>query len=632
MCGIAGSLSWDEPDPEENLSPVVEALTHRGPDAGNIITSGAITLGHRRLSIIDTRSIANQPMQDGTNRSWIVFNGEIYNFRQIRSELEQKGINFHTNSDTEIILEAWKAWHTECLQRFVGMFAFAIWDSEEQELFLARDRMGEKPLYYTPYNNDLKNGIIFASELQALLKHPKSSKEINPHAISQFLSLNYILTDSCIIKDVYKLPPAHYLYIRKNRPPELKRYWDLAELFHHKSRYKSEQEAVEELNGLIAESVSGQLISDVPLGAFLSGGVDSSAVVSAMTRIGNAAETRSFSIDFTEKSYSELEYSKQVAQYLGVDHHTKTVSADILNTLPGIIAAADEPFADTSMIPMYFLSEFTREQVTVALSGDGADELFAGYETNVADRMHKVFSRLPKPVIKSMLFMARKLIPTSFNKVSFDYKLRQFLQGCLLDFRQAHYSWRQIFSEQEKQALVNPENSELLEHNPFECFNKFFMEVEGRDIIDQSAYVDMKTWLADDILVKVDRMAMAHSLETRAPFLDHRLVEFAARLPVDLRMKGRNKKYILKQSQRDFLPDNILNRKKRGFNAPVSIWLDGEFQNFAREVTMDSALGEWFNRNEIDRLWQEHTQKHKDNGLKLFGLMCLGMWFDRMEG
>ncbi len=628
MCGIAGELSWSSPPNSSAVGEMTERLSHRGPDAEGFQTIGPLSLGHRRLTVIDISEASNQPLSDLSGQYWIVFNGEIYNFRELRRELESKGCRFKTHGDTEVILEAYKTWGVEALQRLNGMFAFAIWDHPEQQLLLARDRLGEKPLYYTSKPD---GSIIFASELQALRTHPNVSNEIDPTALGQFLSLNYTLTESCILKDVEKLPAAHYLVSKRGRAPEVHCYWDLAPFFSNKQRFESRNQATEALGALIDDATRLRLVSDVPLGAFLSGGVDSSIVVESMSRLRDPDQNKTFSIGFVEDSYSELDKARKVSSLLGVDHHDRTVTVDMAQALPKIVHSADEPFADSSMIPVYFLAQFAREHVTVCLSGDGADETFAGYPTYKADRLHRWFHRTPGPVINMAQRMVGRHLDVSFDKVSFDYKLRRFLEGLHLDRQRAHHHWRTIFTPREKQTLLRPEYRHACRSDGMETFARFHGDVADCQHLDQALYVDIKTWLVDDILVKVDRSTMAHSLETRTPFLDHRLVEFAASLPTEWKMSGGQTKVLLRQRGEQILDRDLMNQKKQGFNAPVNHWLAAELEPLARSVLAESPLAEWLEPDSVDTMWTEHRAGRKDHGLKLFGLTCLGLWMSQLD-
>ncbi|MBP9763846.1 MAG: asparagine synthase (glutamine-hydrolyzing) [Gammaproteobacteria bacterium] len=650
MCGIVGSLNWQTPDSESLIQRMATTLAHRGPDAEKVKKLGPMVFGHRRLSIIDVSPESDQPMCDTTGRYWIVYNGELYNFKTLKAQLKTLGHTFKTESDTEVVLEAWKHYGIGCLEKLVGMFAFALWDKEEQSLILVRDRMGEKPLYYTiqasrsetwePASTHWRHAsssqqlynLVFASELSALSQHPCVAFKVSPKALSQFLSLNYVLTDACILEGIEKLPPAHYLLLKKGQKPQIQCYWHLHRHFKQKISHSNKADASSQLESMLNDIVRDQMISDVPLGAFLSGGIDSSTIVAAMKH-AQSNPIKTFSIGFHEKSYNEIEASQIVAKHLSVDHHTQFVDVDMVKMLPSIIQRTDEPLADSSIIPTYFLAEFSRKNVKVCLSGDGGDELFSGYDTYTADKLHRYFHYLPKSFFRATSHLVEKFWPVSHNKVSLDYKLKQFLKGCQMDFQRAHYFWRVIFSDQEKAALLTADNREaILNHDPYTSFAKAFAEVEECHPLDQASYVDMKTWMVDDILVKVDRLSMAHSLEVRAPFLNHHLVEFAAKLPIDWKMKFFQKKHILKLSQATNLPHQILHRSKKGFNAPISSWFSGKLETLARESTLDNIyLKQWFNRSTLEQLWQEHRFHVKDHGLKLFSLLCLGLWFEHYQ-
>ena len=623
MCGIAGTVSWDAPPDSEAVRRMTGALAHRGPDGEGFFCRGPIAVGHRRLAIIDLTDAGREPMIDVDGRCVIAFNGEIYNFRELRRELESDGARFASRTDTEVILEAYKRWDLGCLARFNGMFTFALWDIARERLLLARDRAGEKPLFYQP----LAEGVVFASELQALARSPAVSRRINPAALGQYLSLNYVVDPDCMLDGVRKLEPAHYLVVEQGRPLRPERYWSLADAFRNKARYGSEQEAAEALDALLTDAVRLRLVSDVPLGAFLSGGIDSSAIVTAMARLGPPALAQTFSIGFPDATYDEAPEARAAARAIGVDHHEQAIGPDLVTALPAIVRAGDEPMADTSSVPMYFLAKFARESVTVCLSGDGGDENFAGYETYRADALRGATSWVPRWVTGPLAAAADRLAPVTFDKVSLDFKVRQFLHGHALSPERAHYSWRRIVDEPEKGRLLRPEVRDVVTAaDPFETFARHYADAAGLEPLDRALYVDVKTWLASDILVKVDRMTMAHALESRAPFLDHRVMEFAASLPPDLKLRGRRTKYLLKASQRHHLPASIIDRSKQGFNAPVSHWLAGPLHDLGRAATAHAVLGDWFDPVAVDRLWTEHHARRRDHGLKLFGLTCLGLW------
>ncbi len=623
MCGICGKLSWDQPPSQALIERMNCKIAHRGPDAEGTKVQGALGMGHRRLSIIDLSPAGKQPMQDTSGRYWIVFNGEIYNYETLRQELKSRGASFQTRTDTEVILEAYKNWGVECLSHFNGMFAFALWDDVQQQLFLARDRLGKKPLFYQPLEG---GGLIFASELKSLCEDPAVSRRINPAALSHYFSLSYTLTAEAMLEGVHKLPAAHYLVARRGKRSIPVCYWDLASHFQNKASYKNESEAGEALRDLVDDAVRIRLISDVPLGAFLSGGVDSSTIVAAMCQTQPAQDVHTFSAGFKEKSFNELEEARAVARVLGVTHRDRYVLPDTASLIPKMVYYADEPFADTSMIPMYLLAEFARQYVTVALSGDGGDEIFAGYETYTADRIHHLTRWIPRWASGGLCRAIDWWLPVSFDKVSLDYKIRQFLLGHAYEAPRAHYHWRTIFPEEEKETLLPASlRQQMREADAYQHFRKFDQDVADCHYLDRAMYVDIKTWLVDDILVKVDRSTMAHALEARAPFLDYRLVEFAASLPVDLKMKGFQKKYLLKKSQAGRLPDFVLQRKKQGFNAPVSHWLTTSLSEQYRGMTISNTQS-FFNPAYVEKLWDEHAHRQRDNSFKLLTIINFHLW------
>ncbi len=628
MCGIAGCLSWDAPPDLDAIRRMMAAVVHRGPDDEGLWSEGPIALGHRRLAIIDLSELGHQPMRDVDGRCRIVFNGEIYNFRELRRELESEGARFASHSDTEVILEAYKRWGIDCLSRLNGMFAFALWDNVRRQLLLARDRAGEKPLFYQPLDG---GGVVFASDLNALRQHPAVGCRVNPAALSQFLSLGYVLAPHSLVDGVQRLPPAHALVAEQGHTRSARQYWNLAEHFMAKATFRSEDDAGDALAALLDDAVRIRLISDVPLGAFLSGGIDSSAIVASMNHARPADQNRTFSIGFGERGYDELPEARAVSAALGVRHQDAIVGPDMSVALPRIAAFQDEPLADTSAIPTYFLAEFARQHVTVCLSGDGGDENFAGYDTYTADKMRRLTAWAPRPLLKASAAAADALLPVRLEKVGPAEKLRRFLAGHSVDSRHAHYSWRLLASDQEKTRLLRPELREVVaSHDPFAGFAAHFDDVRGAHYLDQAMYVDIKTWLADDILVKVDRMTMAHSLEARAPFLDHRVMELAASLPVDWKLKGFRKKHILKRSQRKRLPARTLVRPKRGFNAPVSHWMNGPLEAVGRDAFRTGRLDEWFDAGRVEALWREHRDGRADHGLTLFELTTLGLWRTRV--
>ena len=627
MCGIAGSLRWEKPNRDEykNLKKIISFLDHRGPNFSEVKKIDNVVFGHTRLAIIDLDKSANQPMSDVSGRYFIVYNGEIYNFKEIKKKLLCNGVIFKTNSDTEVILESYKKWDKNCLDFFEGMFAFAIWDKKLKKLFLARDRLGEKPLFYYPYNGkNFNEGIIFSSELRALLKHPNVQFKISDQGIWEYLSLNYILGNSCIIKGVKKLEPAHFMTIERNKC-SLKKYWHLKNFFINKKKYASKNEALDEFKSLLDNTVKKQQISDVKLGAFLSGGIDSSTILASMCNTQQKKKVSAFCIGFQEKNYSEVEQSKYLSKFLNIKNFSLNIGSEIHKDFLKILDYTnDEPIGDTSILPMYYLTKFTKNHVTVSLSGDGADELFIGYETYLANKLKKIVSFLPNFFLENLSLAVNRFFPVSHEKISFDYKLKQFLSGCSLSNFEAHFWWRNIFSDNLKKEMFKKYNDKLI--SPFSRYKKFFDDVSECDFIDQASYVDINTWLVDNVLVKLDRTSMTNSLECRSPFLNHKIVEFAASLKPGWKMNGLKKKDFLKKSQFNILPKKILFAKKKGFNSPISIWFNNSLNKIAKEVTLDSDITDFIKKSSIEKLWKEHENKEIDHSFRLFGLTCLSRW------
>ncbi len=470
-------------------------------------------------------------------------------------------------------------------------------------------------------------GFAFASGPRWLARHALAKREVDHDALASLIALGYVADGSALVRGVRSLPPAHFMLLREGQPAAPRRYWDLARHFRDKRPVASAAGAADELRALIDDAVRLRMVSDVPLGAFLSGGIDSSTTVAAMGDVGQRKHIKTFCAGFAEPGYSEAEQARQVARHLGVDHHDCAVTASPSVLIPAIESAAREPFADTSAIPMYFVAQLARQHVTVSLSGDGADEHFAGYETYLADRAHGFLAPLPHWARRGLYALTRVGLPVSHGKVSADFKARQFTAGLLCDSARAHYTWRLLVDRDERATLLQPDwRHTIANADPFAAFSSHFREVEGCDPVDQAMYVDLKTWLPNDILVKVDRMTMQHSLEARAPFLDHRVVEFAAALPVALKLRRWTKKYLLKASQRARLPRSVTTQRKLGFNAPVSHWLLGPLRDFARDVIADRRMDLWFVRAAVEQLWREHEERRRDNGMRLMNLLCFAIW------
>ena len=631
MCGIAGWVSGVESSLDrDTLGSMTRALAQRGPDVEALVIDGAVAFGHRRLSVLDLSTASNQPMWDPSGRYLLVFNGEIYNFLELRKELQRLGHSFTSRGDSEVLLTALKEWGPAALQKLIGMFAVALWDKHRQVLLMARDRLGKKPLFYARLPH---GGLAFASEPRALATHPGVSTDIDAVALAQYLRLNYVPCNRSLFAGVESLPPACYAEFDLSRGLRITRYWDLAAKFREKRTFRSEQEAAEELRDLIDDAVRRRLISDVPLGAFLSGGVDSSTILASMLQHRDPSSIHTFSSGFLEDSFDESHLAEELAARFGVVHRTQRLDPRSLDLLPGLMATMTEPLADTSALPMYFLSRFTREHVTVALSGDGGDECFAGYETYAADKLHRLVSFSPRGLRARLAGSFDRWLPVNHRKVGWPEKVRRFSRAIAMDFQPAHASWRDIFGEGELAGLMKAHRRSDLaaSDDPAlfeEYFGQHFDEVGDCHPLDQASYVDIKTWLVDDVLVKADRMSMAHSLEVRCPLLDHRIVEFAAQLPPEYKMRGFAKKYLLRQSQRGRVPDAVLDRPKQGFNAPVSQWLLGPLRQLCLDTLFSRAMCSWFEPAELRRLWREHEDRTRDNGLKLFGLLTVGLFLE----
>jgi asparagine synthase (glutamine-hydrolysing) len=630
MCGVAGYVSPGGVD-EGVLRAMTATLRHRGPDSeGYYFSPGhQAGLGHRRLSIIDLAG-GQQPMANEDGTVWVAFNGEIYNFADLRRELEGKGHRFATNSDTEAIVHGYEEWGDECVRRFNGMFAFALWDERRRRLLCARDRMGKKPLYYAAG----PTGLVFGSELKALLRHPQVSRQLDLGSVAQYLVYEYVPAPHSILRDVRKLPPAHSLaYDAATGRLTVSPYWDLT--FRPDDR-RGEADYAEELRQRLKEAVRRRLVSDVPLGVFLSGGIDSSAIVALMAELVPARQIKTFTVTFIAESFDESDYARAVADLFGTDHHEQVFHlSQMLEVLPEVAAWLDEPFGDASLLPTYLLSRFTRQHVTVALGGDGGDELFAGYPTFVASRYAALYQRVPRPVSWSVERLAG-LLPVSTNNFSFDFKVRQFLKGIPYPEPVRTQVWLGSFSPPELDEVLSDEvRAELKEFDPYEVLRPLsngFTEAPdpaaNGSRLNELIYRYCRSYLADDILFKVDRASMAASLEARAPFLDREFVEFVNNLPPNLKLRGKTTKYLLKRALEPKLPYEVLYRAKKGFGVPVAQWLRGEARGLAEEVLTGPALRQagLFRPETVDRLLSEHVTGLKNNRKPLWTLLMFALW------
>jgi asparagine synthase (glutamine-hydrolysing) len=572
MCGIAGKINFQQSPSIAAVEKMTEKLRHRGPNFGQVLSlDDHAVFGHRRLSIIDLTPNANQPMQDREMRYAIVYNGEVYNFMELRKELECFGHTFRSRSDTEVVLYSFKTWGTSCFEKFNGMFACAIYDSREKSCVLARDKMGEKPLYYTLLNNELS----FASECTALLEDANIQTKctVSIEALNHYFALGYILSPATIYKEINKLEPATFAAYSKNGNLTKKVYWEYKKYFFIHND-KTERQMVDHLDLLINDSVCQRLVSDVPVGAFLSGGLDSSGIVSiARKHYGPSLQT--YTVSFDEKSYNEGNDARLVADYCRTNHREVSINLAIDPEIIGdAIRCYDEPFSDTSLVPLFALSRLAAQTIKVVFSGDGADELFGGYSTYKADGLKKRLDIFPIPLRRLLSGFLQRCALESNRKMNFGFRMKQFSKGLAGDYRFAHFAWRELFTLEQRTAIIGPDyRREILETDPFELFLGYYDDVKKLDPLSQHLYVDAKTWLADDILVKIDRAAMAHSLETRCPYLDARIIEFAASIPSAMKLKKSVAKYILKKVYARYLPSKILFKRKSGFNAPIKHWL-----------------------------------------------------------
>ena len=632
MCGILGFLTHkavDIPDLEV-LRGMRDTLIHRGPDdSGEFIrplNDGGpfVFFGHRRLSIIDLTG-GHQPLSNENGKIWVTFNGEIYNFQELKNQLEAFGHQFQTNSDTEVIAHAYEEYGENCLRHFNGMFAIGIWDDLRKKLLLARDRLGKKPLYYSLMNDT----FLFASELKALLAYPCLSKKVDPLSFMKYLFFEYVPSPHTIFSDAKKLPPASYLIWQKGGV-KIKEYWSP---FGSENKEKNlpEPEVESRMIELLRQSVKRRLISDVPLGVFLSGGIDSSAIT-AFAQEEARGKIKTFSIGFEDPSFDESKYARLASEYLGTDHHEQTMTpADLLNLVPNLPDILDEPMADASILPTYLLSKFTRKYVTVALGGDGGDELFAGYPTYLAHKFARPYELLLGN-LHPIISLLGNLLPVSDDNISFDFKVKKFLSGIGYPDGIRNSVWLGSFSFPELKKVLSPDvNTQFNQARLAEEITSYERGFPFKDKTTLLQYLDLKLYLQDDILVKVDRASMACSLEVRAPFLDHELVEFIMNLPSSLKLKPFTTKYMLKKAIKKFLPKEIIQRRKKGFGVPIAKWVKGPLRGlFGDLLGYDRIRREGFlNPDYVTALFQDHLSNKRDNRKQLWTLLVWELWVNR---
>ena len=623
MSGICGIFSYKGTPVDANLlERMNNIMAHRGPDDCGIFVSSGIGLGHRRLSVIDLDS-GKQPMGNEDGSIQVAFDGAIYNFRELRKSLEEKGHRFRTRSDTESLLHAYEEWGESFAEKLRGMFAIALWDSREQKLMLIRDRLGKKPLYYSR----TKNRLLFASELKAFLADPAIPREIDPSAVDAYMSFGYIPAPLSIFKSIRKLPPAHCAVCTR-QGFAIREYWRLP--MDEEAPPRKEEDLLDQLRSIFDEAVKIRMAGDVPLGAFLSGGIDSSLVVAAMSGLQAPEPVKTTAIGFDDKRFNELEFARAMAAHCKTDHTEFVVDPNAVSVLEDIVWHLDEPFADSSAIPTYYVSKMARQKVTVVLSGDGGDEVFAGYikrysMNRVEDRIRKI---LPGR-LRCWAGSISRMYPQT-NRLPRPLRLKSFLRNISHTLEEAYFHDMSFyFTPEMKRRLYRPEYAaETGNPSPFSFLQDHFDTNRNPDVTTRVQYVDMKTLLPGDVLVKVDRMSMAHSLEVRSPLLDHRLIEFAGTLPSSLKLRGGDSKYILKKSMAHRLPQKILSRGKQGFSVPLAGWLRGELREFAEQALFSSRRmsREYFSDACIEKLWNSHLSGAQDNASQLWALVMLESW------
>lgn len=624
MCGIVGFVNKDGRLAERAvLERMNEAIIHRGPDDDGFYIQENVALAMRRLSIIDLAS-GKQPIHNSDKTKWIVFNGEIYNYRDLRADLEKRGHKFYTRSDTEAIIHLYDEFGADCLQNLRGMFAFAIWDDTDKSLFIARDRIGKKPLLYSHQPN---GDLIFGSEFQALLKHPSITREVDYEAIDSYLSYLCIPAPQTAFKQIRKLEPGHWMRW-KDGDIKTERYW----LPDFSKKIKiSEEEAIVETTRILRESTRMRMISEVPLGAFLSGGVDSSIVVALMAQ-ESSTPVKTFSIGFEEQDFSELKYAKRVAEHVGAEYHEFIVRPNALDVLPTLVDHYGEPYADSSAIPTYYVSKETREHVTVALNGDGGDESFAGYERYMAMEVAEIYRRIPRVLRGAFIEGPINAYPTSELKKTRVRDVQRFFTSANEEITQRYFRWMSTFKPAVKADIYTTDfNAKLNGYEASDVLDRWFDQAKGLGVLDSTLLTDQMTYLPNDLLVKVDIASMANSLEARSPFLDHKVIEFAASLPENLKMNRFRVKYLLKKVAARLVPSEVVYRRKMGFGVPIGHWFRGEMKDFVKDVLLsETSLSRGIIKREmIEKYVKEHISGDFDHAFQIWSLLMMELWFQR---
>ena len=601
----------------ELLKAMTDTMIHRGPDDEGFYVSGSVGLGHRRLSIIDLGG-GHQPIANEDGSVWVVFNGEIYNFAELQDELVAKGHTFATKSDTEVIVHLYEEVGEACFEKLRGMFAIAIWDGRQRKLVLARDRVGKKPLFY--YYDGSR--IAFASELKAILQVPDVPREIDPEAVADYFSFLYVPAPKSIFKRIRKILPGHYAVITEKGLRETE-YWDISFV---RTEHHSENEWCEKILDMFREAVRLRLMSDVPLGAFLSGGVDSSSVVSLMAGLVDTPVT-TCSIGFKEKAFNELDYANDVAKQFATDHHSQVVSPDAVGIVEKLVWHYDEPFADSSAVPTYYVSQLARRHVTVALSGDGGDENFAGYRRYYFDRRENLIRGVLPSGFRRPVFAALASIYPKADWAPRIFRGKATLQNLACSPTEAYFRSVSACQPELKGHLFHPDfQRQLAGYDSMDLFQHYYSKSDAKDPLSRTQYVDIKTYLTDDILVKVDRASMAHSLEVRAPMLDHKFMELAASIPSSFKLRGTNGKYILKKALEGNLSKSLLYRSKMGFGVPIGEWFRTDLKDLAYSTIFDHGLEPWLSASTVQQIWQEHQSGMRNRATELWTLLMFRLW------
>jgi len=620
MCGIFGKLFFEKTKIEEkDYKDCLDAISHRGPDDEGFYVDENIILGAKRLAIIDLSEAGHMPMTNEDGRFWIVFNGEVYNFLELKKDLEKRH-KFRSRTDSEVLLHLYEEKGVDCLRYLRGMFAFAIWDKKEKILFLARDRLGKKPLKY--YFND--KFFVFASELKAILKDKEVKKEIDWGAIDEYLTYQYVPHPKTGFKGIFKLEPAHFLLITLDGKIKKEKYWNLD--FGQKLNL-SESEWIEAIEEKLKESVKIRLISDVPLGAHLSGGIDSSTIVAMMAQ-EMKEPVKTFSIGFREKEYDETKYARLVAKRYGTDHHELIVEPNAIEILPKLVYHYEEPYADSSALPTWYLCQMTKNYITVALNGDGGDENFAGYDRYNAVKLYFSLKFLPgKKILKKTNEILYHL-----TQLRIFHKGVRFLSSFEEDFISFYERLIGYFQEEQKEKLYQPDIKKLIENSRGSNFLREISKNTMGEWLDRILYLDINSYLPGDLLVKVDIASMAHSLEVRSPFLDHEFMELCAKIPSNLKMKGHNKKYIFKKLAQKYIPKECIFRPKTGFGVPLEFWFKNELLNFLKErILSREFLNYGFNKNFLEQLINEHQKGVRNHSYRLWALLILNEWLNQFQ-